>query len=29
VLRTGEIDKTGPSKELADDPEIREAYLGG
>jgi len=29
VLRTGEIAKTGLSKELADDPEIREAYLGG
>jgi branched-chain amino acid transport system ATP-binding protein len=29
VLRTGEIAKSGPSKELADDPEIREAYLGG
>jgi branched-chain amino acid transport system ATP-binding protein len=29
VLRTGEIAKTGTSKALADDPEIREAYLGG
>jgi branched-chain amino acid transport system ATP-binding protein len=29
VLRTGEIAKSGVSKELADDPEIREAYLGG
>ncbi len=29
VLRTGEIAKTGASKALADDPEIREAYLGG
>ena len=29
VLRTGEIAKSGPSKELADDAEIREAYLGG
>jgi branched-chain amino acid transport system ATP-binding protein len=29
VLRTGEIAKTGLSKQLADDPEIREAYLGG
>ncbi len=29
VLRTGEIAKTGPSKALADDPEIRAAYLGG
>ena len=29
VLRTGEIAKTGASKTLADDPEIREAYLGG
>ena len=29
VLRTGEIAKTGASKALADDPEIREVYLGG
>jgi branched-chain amino acid transport system ATP-binding protein len=29
VLRTGEIAKTGPSKALAEDPEIREVYLGG
>jgi branched-chain amino acid transport system ATP-binding protein len=29
VLRTGEIAKTGPSKTLAEDPEIREVYLGG
>jgi branched-chain amino acid transport system ATP-binding protein len=29
VLRTGEIAKTGNSKALADDPEIREVYLGG
>jgi branched-chain amino acid transport system ATP-binding protein len=29
VLRTGEIAKSGASKLLADDPEIREAYLGG
>jgi branched-chain amino acid transport system ATP-binding protein len=29
VLRTGEIAKTGPSQVLADDPEIRELYLGG
>lgn len=29
VLRSGEIAKTGASKELADDPEIRAAYLGG
>ena len=29
VLRTGEIAKAGSSKALADDPEIREAYLGG
>jgi branched-chain amino acid transport system ATP-binding protein len=29
VLRTGEIAKSGNSKELADDPEIREVYLGG
>ena len=29
VVRTGEIAKTGPSKQLADDPEIQAAYLGG
>jgi branched-chain amino acid transport system ATP-binding protein len=29
VLRTGEIAKTGNSKALADDAEIREVYLGG
>jgi len=29
VLRTGHIVKTGASAELADDPEIRELYLGG
>jgi branched-chain amino acid transport system ATP-binding protein len=29
VLRTGEIAKSGRSKELADDPEIKAAYLGG
>ena len=29
VLRTGEIAKSGSSKALADDPEIREVYLGG
>lgn len=29
VLRTGEIAKHGVSKELADDEEIRAAYLGG
>jgi branched-chain amino acid transport system ATP-binding protein len=29
VLRTGEIAKVGTSKALADDPEIREVYLGG
>jgi branched-chain amino acid transport system ATP-binding protein len=29
VLRTGEIAMTGPSKELADNAEIRAAYLGG
>jgi branched-chain amino acid transport system ATP-binding protein len=29
VLRTGEIAKTGQSKALADDAEIREVYLGG
>lgn len=29
VLRTGEIAKTGASRELAADPEIRAAYLGG
>ena len=29
VLRTGEITKTGPSSELAQDDEIKAAYLGG
>jgi branched-chain amino acid transport system ATP-binding protein len=29
VLRTGEIAKEGRSKALLDDPEVREAYLGG
>ncbi len=29
VLRTGEIAKEGASKALLDDPEVREAYLGG
>jgi branched-chain amino acid transport system ATP-binding protein len=29
VLRTGEMAKTGHSKALADDPEIKEVYLGG
>lgn len=29
VLRTGEIAMSGPSKELADNPEIKAAYLGG
>lgn len=29
VLRTGEIAKTAASKDLADDEEIRAAYLGG
>ncbi|MFO0586528.1 MAG: ABC transporter ATP-binding protein [Polyangiaceae bacterium] len=29
VLRTGEIAMNGPSKELADNPEIKAAYLGG
>jgi branched-chain amino acid transport system ATP-binding protein len=29
VLRTGEIAKSGPSAELATDPEIQAAYLGG
>ena len=29
VLRTGEIAKSGPSRELADDEEIKKAYLGG
>lgn len=29
VLRTGEIAMSGPSKELADNEEIRAAYLGG
>ena len=29
VLRTGEIAQEGASKELANDPEIQKAYLGG
>jgi branched-chain amino acid transport system ATP-binding protein len=29
VLRTGEIAMSGPSKELADNDEIKAAYLGG
>ncbi len=29
VLRTGEIATSGPSKELANDEEIKRAYLGG
>ena len=29
VLELGEITLSGPSRELADDPRIREAYLGG
>jgi branched-chain amino acid transport system ATP-binding protein len=29
VLRTGQIAKTGASSALAEDPEIRELYLGG
>ncbi|MCS6900356.1 MAG: ATP-binding cassette domain-containing protein, partial [Polyangiaceae bacterium] len=29
VLRTGELIRTGASRELADDPEIQKAYLGG
>ncbi len=29
VLRTGEIALSGPSKELAENPEIQAAYLGG
>ena len=29
VLRTGEIAMSGPSKELADNEEIKAAYLGG
>jgi branched-chain amino acid transport system ATP-binding protein len=29
VLRTGEILRTGASRELANDPEIQKAYLGG
>ncbi|MEO7095194.1 MAG: ABC transporter ATP-binding protein [Polyangiales bacterium] len=28
VLRTGEVAKEGPSKELLDDPMVKEAYLG-
>ncbi|MCR4424768.1 MAG: ABC transporter ATP-binding protein [Firmicutes bacterium] len=29
VLQTGEIVLHGPARELADDPRVREAYLGG
>ena len=29
VLETGKIILSGPSKELKQDPRIREAYLGG
>jgi branched-chain amino acid transport system ATP-binding protein len=29
VLRTGEIAMSGPSKELAENEEIKAAYLGG
>jgi branched-chain amino acid transport system ATP-binding protein len=29
VLETGTITLSGPSTILADDPRIREAYLGG
>ena len=29
VVRTGEIARTGSSKDLADDPDIQKAYLGG
>jgi branched-chain amino acid transport system ATP-binding protein len=29
VLETGTITLSGPSAVLADDPRIREAYLGG
>ncbi len=29
VLRTGELLRTGDARELADDPEIQKAYLGG
>jgi branched-chain amino acid transport system ATP-binding protein len=29
VLETGTITLSGPSAEIADDPRIREAYLGG
>jgi branched-chain amino acid transport system ATP-binding protein len=29
VMRTGEIARVGASRELADDPEIQKAYLGG
>ncbi|MCZ7648416.1 MAG: ABC transporter ATP-binding protein [Planctomycetota bacterium] len=29
VLETGRIVKTGPAKDLADDPDVKKAYLGG
>jgi branched-chain amino acid transport system ATP-binding protein len=29
VMETGTITLSGPSAALADDPRIREAYLGG
>lgn len=29
VLQTGEIIKTGPAKELLEDPDVKKAYLGG
>jgi branched-chain amino acid transport system ATP-binding protein len=29
ILETGKIVAEGPASELADDPEVRAAYLGG
>jgi branched-chain amino acid transport system ATP-binding protein len=29
VLQTGHVTKTGPAKELLDDPDVKAAYLGG
>jgi branched-chain amino acid transport system ATP-binding protein len=29
VLETGRITMSGPAKDLANDPKVRECYLGG
>jgi len=29
VLQTGRIVRSGPARELKDDPRVRDAYLGG